>query len=103
MLDSIVTDEHIPPENIYNMDEKGIQMGMGKRTLVLVDCDQKNVQQLEDGNHELVTVIESVCADGSMLHPSIIYKGKTRDLEWGPNNPCQARCVHNHTLQMMED
>jgi hypothetical protein len=38
---------------MYNMDEKGIQLGIGKRTMVLVDHDQKSVQQVEDGNCEL--------------------------------------------------
>jgi helix-turn-helix, Psq domain/Tc5 transposase DNA-binding domain len=83
MLGDIIRENNIPPENIYNMDEKGIQMGIGKRTLVLVDRDQKTVNQVEDGNRELVTVIECVSADGSALHPSVIYKGKRRDLEWG--------------------
>ena len=35
---------------MYNIDEKGIQLGVGKRTLVLVDRDQKNVHQVEDGS-----------------------------------------------------
>ena len=75
------------------MDEKGIQMGVGKRTLVLVDRDQKTVQQLENGNRELVTVIETVCADGTALRPSVIYKGQRRDFSWGRDNPCNARCA----------
>jgi hypothetical protein len=66
-------------------------MGVGKRTLVLVDRDQKIVQQLENGNRELVTVIETVCADGTSLWPSVIYKGQQRDLAWGRDNPCNAR------------
>jgi len=45
---------------MYNMDEKGIQLGIGKRTLVLVDCDQKTAQQVKNGSWELVTVIETV-------------------------------------------
>jgi hypothetical protein len=54
-------DEHeIVPENIYNMDEKGIQLGVGKRVLAFVDRDQKDVYSVEDGNCELVTMIETV-------------------------------------------
>jgi hypothetical protein len=64
------------------MDEKGIQLGIGKRVAALIDRDQASVYQIEDGNHELVTIIETVCADGSALH---------RDLEWARNNPCNAR------------
>lgn len=92
ILEEVITEYNIPVENIYNMDEKGIQMGIGKRTMVLVDRDQKGAAyHIEDGNWELVTVIETVCADGTALHPSVIFKGKTRDLEWARNNPSKAR------------
>ncbi|KZP14232.1 CENP-B protein, partial [Athelia psychrophila] len=77
------------------MDEKGIQLGVGKRVLALVDRDQKVVQQVEDGNRELVTVIECVCADGTAIPPSVVYQGARRDLEWGRDNPCKARYVNS--------
>ena len=87
-----ILDKHdIPEENIYNMDEKGIQLGMGKRVHVMVDRDQKTVHQVEDGNRELVTVIECVCADGTTIRPSVVFKGICRNLEWGHDNPCNAR------------
>lgn len=81
----------IPPENIYNADEKGIQLGVGKSVAAIVDRNQKNVQQVEDGNREMVTIIETVCADGTALPPSVIFQGKRRVLEWGKDNPCDAR------------
>ncbi|KAF5375872.1 hypothetical protein D9615_008241 [Tricholomella constricta] len=87
----LITSLQIEPHNIYNMDEKGIQLGIGKRALVLVDRDQKTVQQLENGDRELVTVIECVSADGNSLRPSVIYKAKKRNISWARNNPCDAR------------
>jgi len=93
ILTKLVEEYNIVPENIYNMDEKGIQMGVGKSTLVLVDRNQKTVYQLENGNRELVTVIETVCADRTALRPSVIYKGQRRDFAWGRDNPCKARCM----------
>ncbi|KAF8240461.1 hypothetical protein L208DRAFT_1233069, partial [Tricholoma matsutake] len=68
----------IPEENIY---EKRIQLGIGARVLALVDCDQKTVQQVEEGNQELATVIECVCADGTAICPSVVFKGLHWDLE----------------------
>ena len=62
-------------ENVYNMDEKGIQLRMGKRVHALVNCDQKTVHQVKDGNHELVTIIECVCADWTAICPSVVFKG----------------------------
>jgi len=57
----------------------------------IVDRTQKNVQQVENGSQEMVTVIETVCADGSFLPPSVIFQAKRRVLEWGKNNPDNAR------------
>ena len=72
------------------MDEKGIQLGIGKKTTVLVDRDQQAVKQIEDGSWELVTILETVCADGTSLQPCFIFKGVRRDLEWGRDNPLNA-------------
>lgn len=73
------------------MDEKGIQLGVGGKTHALVDRDQKVVQNIESGNRELVTIIECVCADGTAIHPSIVFQGLRRDMRWGDDNPCDAR------------
>ncbi|KAJ3914341.1 hypothetical protein F5877DRAFT_5761, partial [Lentinula edodes] len=43
VLADTVAQYEIPPENIYNMDEKGVQLGIGQRTAVLVDRNQKSV------------------------------------------------------------
>lgn len=93
MLADLITEYRILPENIYNMDEKGIQLGIGAKITAMIDRDQKAVYSIEDGNRELVTVIEAICADGSVLHPSVIFQGQRRNLEWGRNNPCNARFV----------
>jgi transposase len=87
----LVTTYNIKPQNIYNPDEKGAQMGVGKSIQALVDRDQASAKVVEDGNRELVTIIEYVCADGTSLPPNIIFKGTRRDLEWGQVNPCNAR------------
>ena len=90
-LRNVIEDYDIPEKNIYNMDEKGIQLGLGARVLALVDRDQKTVYQVEDGDRELVTMIECVAADGTAIRPSVVVKGVRRNLEWGRDNPCDAR------------
>ncbi|KAF8824656.1 hypothetical protein HHX47_DHR8000193 [Lentinula edodes] len=72
ILADTVAQYEIPPENIYNIDEKGVQLGIGQRTAVLVDRNQKSVSSIESGNRDLVTIIETVCANGSALHPSAL-------------------------------
>ena len=71
----VITEYSIDKKNIYNMDEKGVQLGKGSQVAAIVDQEQKDVYSVEDGNCELVTIIETVCADGSALHPTVIYQG----------------------------
>ena len=85
----------IKPENIWNMDEKGVQLGIGVKVAAIIDRDQSSVYSIEDGNRELVTVIEAVSANGVALIPSVIFQGVRRNLEWGrpENNPSLARYI----------
>ena len=91
VLESLVEEYQITEENMYNMDEKGVQLGIGGCVRALVDRDQKSVNQVDDGNRELITIIECVCADGTVIWPSAVFKGACRNLEWGRDNPCNAR------------
>ena len=83
----------IKPENTWNMDEKGVQLGIGAKAAAIVDRNQTTVYSIEDGNCELVTIIEAVCANGAVLIPSIIFQGARCNPEWGQpeNNPSFAR------------
>ena len=63
----------IPPQHIWNMDEKGIQMGggqknSGRKYLFLKHKKQK--YHIQSNNLELVTVIECVSAVGEVVPPS---------------------------------
>ena len=94
MYSELMEKYEIQPQNLYNMDEKGIQLGIGRQNqAVLVDRDQKTVHSVQTGNRDLVTVIECICADGTAIHPSVVFAGKRRDLSWGEVNPCKARSV----------
>ena len=85
----------IERENTWNMDEKGVQLGIGAKVAAIINRDQATVYSVEDGNCELVTIIEAICADGTALLPSVIFQGMHRNLEWGrpENNPSSARYV----------
>ena len=95
ILEQVVQEFGIKKENTWNMDEKGVQLGIGAKVVAIVDHDQATVYSIGDGNRELVTVIEVVCADGTALAPSVISQGARRNPEWGrPEiNPSSARYV----------
>ena len=93
ILEELVKEFNILIQNIYNMDEKGIQLGVGKGVAAIVDRSQKNVYNLKNGNCELVTIIETVCANGFALQPTVIFQGKQVNLGWTKSNPCHTRSV----------
>jgi hypothetical protein len=47
--DKLVNEYNIKPENIYNVDEKGCQLGIGAKIKALIDRNQKDAQLIEDG------------------------------------------------------
>ncbi|TFK17280.1 hypothetical protein FA15DRAFT_605398 [Coprinopsis marcescibilis] len=81
----------VTPCNLYNMDEKGVQLGTGGSVVAIVDWDLWTVYNIEDGSHEHVTIVETICTDGTILPPSVIFQGKRMDETWGADNPCNAR------------
>lgn len=89
ILDDVQTMHDIPPKNIWNADEKGIQLGVGERIRAFVSSNQKEAFKIEDGSRELVTMIEAICADGSTLPPCAIFKGKRLQSNWIKENPGQ--------------
>jgi hypothetical protein len=76
---------NIEPTHIYNMDEKGFQigsLGRSKRVFDKVLYNQKGVRAaLQDGNTQWVTVLACVCADGTALSPSLIFQSAAGALQ----------------------
>ena len=101
ILGAVVEEFGIKPENTWNMDEKGVQLGIGVKVAAIIDQDQSTVYSIKDGNHELVTIIEAVCTDRKALVPLVIFQGVRRNLEWGrpEKNPSQARYAIETILQ----
>lgn len=92
ILEDVLTEYGVPPENIYNMDEKGVQLGIGEgHQRVLVDRNQKNAPVLTNGSKEMVTILETVCADGTAdIPPYFIFQGKRIQASWFADNPLNA-------------
>jgi hypothetical protein len=69
----------IQPLHIFNMDEKGFQLGQlggSKRIFNKRLWEQKGIRQvLEDGNSEWITVMACICSDRTPLSPTLIFQG----------------------------
>jgi hypothetical protein len=80
-------DKHeIPWENVYNMDEKGIQLGGGRKGTqqkYFFSRNDKAQNKIQSAALELVTVIEVVCADGSSdIKPGFVFSGVRMSEDW---------------------
>jgi hypothetical protein len=64
------------------MDEKGVAMGVIGKTRVIVSKYEKNAHMTQYGNREWVSLIECISADGRLLSPWIIFKGKQQQKAW---------------------
>ncbi len=75
----------VEPENRYNMDEKGFMIGAVGRTKRVFSKRQYKKKQyrqsLQGGNREWITVLATVCANGTSLPPHLMYKAAGRDMD----------------------
>jgi hypothetical protein len=73
----------IQEEDIYNFDKTGFQMGILSGAKVVTSserCGRPHTKQ--PGNREWVTVIQAICADGWVVPPYFIVKGRNHLLPW---------------------
>lgn len=77
---SKIKEYQIEPEQMYNMDEKGLLMGKTSRTHRVFNramWDRGELQAaIQDGSREWVTILATICADGTAIDPSLIYASK---------------------------
>jgi len=73
------------------MDEKGFLIGIAARAKVLWGRGRRNPRVTHNGKRELVTVIETVVADGTVLSPFVINKGAGHYMGWYKNLTAKER------------
>ncbi|EJD39463.1 DDE-domain-containing protein, partial [Auricularia subglabra TFB-10046 SS5] len=77
------------------MDESGFQISVLMRRMVTggktAAGPKKKIQHAQSGsNRELVSVIATICADGTAVTPAVIFQGKNLMSSWVVNNPLKA-------------
>ena len=76
---------NITAENLYNWDEKGFLIGQAsakKRVIPLEALKSGRVKYAcQDSSREFISLLACICADGTSLPPSLIYKGESRSLQ----------------------
>lgn len=90
LLGETIKDNNIPEELQYGVDETGVQPGGGLRERVIGPKGKKVQHQQQDGNRENITVIATICADGTSLPPAVLFKGQAFQVKWAQDNPTKA-------------
>ena len=76
----------IPKENRYNMDECDLIEGQDHNGLVLGHADKTEALQKNPESRIWTTIVECISADGRALTPLVIFKGKTDQQQWPPED-----------------
>lgn len=75
----------ISPENQYNMDEKGFMVGVNTKQRRIFNKEAYNkgtvLGAVQDGNREWISILATICADGTFLPPAILYESQSGDLQ----------------------
>ena len=58
------------------MDEKDFFFGMSNLAKVIVRRGRRPLRETEDGSREWITVVDTCCANKTMLPPMLIYQCK---------------------------
>lgn len=90
LLGDTLTDHSIDQDLIYGTDETGIQPGSGQRERVIGGRGKPAQHQKRSGGRKNITVIVTICADGTSIPPTVIFKGKHYLVKWLQDNPLKA-------------
>jgi len=93
LLKEVREEYDIQDELVYGADETGIQMGIGVTERIIGPAGAKIQHQQQSGNRENITVLPTICADGTSVPLTVIYKGEAFQTKWLQENPLDARCV----------
>lgn len=86
-------DAEIKEENIYGMDESGFPPSTEATEKVIGKRGTKTQHKTSGAYWENITGVITICADGTVLKPAIIFKGANKQKKWGENNVTQAAYV----------
>jgi hypothetical protein len=78
----VINENGILPEDIYNFDETGFQIGVGKDQWIITREPKRKIFNGSVTNRESVTVMEAVSATGFVCPPLFILSAKQMLLRW---------------------
>ena len=90
LLEDTIKKYDIKQHNMYGVDEMGCQPSGGEREYVFGRQKATPQYQQHGRSRENITVIVTICADGTAPAPSVIFKGSAYQVKWNQENPANA-------------
>lgn len=90
LVKKYVVDLGILPENLYGMDETGCPSSDQGTHKVVGGRGVKTLHKTGGADKENATALVTICADGTALHPTIIFKAKRFNGQWAKDNVSKA-------------
>ena len=90
LVEEFVVKLSIRPEDLYAMDETGCPPSDQGTQRVVGSRGVKTQHKQGGADKENVTALVTICADGTALHPTIIFKAKRFNAKWATNNVSKA-------------
>jgi hypothetical protein len=90
LLEGVFKKHDIDEDCIYAADEIGISPDSGEHERVIGSKRPGPQYQQCTGSRENITVIVTICADGTATHPAVILKGNAYQVKWKQDNPANA-------------
>ena len=72
----VITEHGICQQDIYNFDETGFQIGVGRDQFIITRHLKKKLFNGSVTNRESVTVLEAVSVDGFVCPPLIVLSAR---------------------------
>lgn len=90
LLEGVLDQYDIAEDCIHAVDEIGISPQSGEGERVIGSRKPGPQYQQRTGSKENVTIIVTICADGTTSSPAVIFKGNAYQVKWKQDNPAHA-------------
>ena len=90
LVEELVVKAGIRRENIYRMDESGFPSADQGKTHVVGARGTKTQHKQGGTDRKNTTALVTICADGTSLHLTIVFKGKGFKEVWFQDNVLEA-------------
>ncbi|KLO04330.1 hypothetical protein SCHPADRAFT_840746, partial [Schizopora paradoxa] len=90
ILKETIEKYNIEPDCIFGADETGFLPGRAGSEKVIGKAGKKEQHAKESGNRNLITVMPTICTNGTSIPPLVIFSGIAYLVSWKQDNPLHA-------------